>query len=80
MGIIRGRLDSTPLGLETLSFNDYSEEGSLEQVRNSQVREWLASTFTRTDSAYEACKVTMSPIIRFKAAANTIIIGQYLGR
>lgn len=57
-----------------------SEEEKLESIGDRQVREWLSTTFTRTDSLYETHHVPMTPIVKFKAAANTIIITQYFGR
>ena len=57
-----------------------SEEERLECVRDRQVREWLSTTFTRSDSLYEGHEVARTPIVKFKAAANTIIISQYLGK
>ena len=62
------------------SIHTYSEEERLECVRDRQVREWLSVTFTRVDSVYENHPVSVTPIVRFKAAANTIIISHYLGK
>ena len=57
----------------------YSEEERLESIRDRQVREWLSATFTRSDSVYESHGAGKTSIVKFKAAANTIIISNYLG-
>lgn len=54
-------------------------EGKLEFVRDRQVREWLENTFTKRESTYNPPRHSLLPLYRFKAAANVIRIGQYIG-
>ena len=53
-----------------------SGKEQLAAVKNEQVREWLASTFTRLDSVYSSRPNKPT----FKAVAQALVIGQYIDR
>ncbi|XP_064389358.1 dual specificity calcium/calmodulin-dependent 3',5'-cyclic nucleotide phosphodiesterase 1B-like isoform X2 [Halichondria panicea] len=73
--------DGLSLALLTLSSDDDkdldSSDDVLESVSNTQVRAWLATTFTRHEHVFPRPKSPLTPRDRFKAVANTIIIGKY---
>lgn len=52
-------------------------DASLQLVDDAEVRAWLTSTFTRKDSLYEQPSQGLKRT--FKAVADAVIIGQYLG-
>ena len=63
---------------EHLLLTPSSGEPQLAAVKNEQVREWLASTFTRQDSVYSYHSPNKVP--SFKTVAQALVIGQYIDR
>ncbi len=58
-------------------FSIYSGDEVLNNVSNTQVRDWLAKTFTRTEGLQPQPRSSFLAKERFKAVANTIMIGRY---
>ena len=56
------------------------EKVKFKEVEDEQVREWLSSTFSKEESSYSRYRGGLTPIGRFRAAANTIIIGKFIGQ
>ncbi len=55
-------------------------EECLQSIRNAEVREWLATTFTNSEAMSEPRYRLKTPLMMFKAAAHSIIIGNFMKR
>ena len=52
------------------------ENFDFDEVQDEEVRAWLATTFTKKESAYQ--RETSSQVPRFKTVAQLLVIGNYV--
>lgn len=54
----------------------FSEDEELRREREQHVKAWVCSQYTKNETAQES---RITPIERFRAVANTIMIGNFFG-
>lgn len=56
--------------------NFFSEDEELRREREQHVKAWVCSQYAKNDTTQET---RITPIERFRAVANTIMIGNFFG-